>query len=198
MLRLFFERLRKRMSNPETAMATCPATPRSGRWWAIGLAKASVALAVVYAPLGWFSGHYRIVYDSIKGANCLPYSVFLVDLRDRATDRGEYIAFVTRQMEPFYANGTVAVKQIAAVPGDRVQVGRQGVAINGHLQGALLHLKAGERLWRMGRRISDVERDERVPQGHLWMMGTNPRSYDSRYWGYIDNEQIIGRAIPLW
>lgn len=198
MLRPFFGRLRKRMSNPESATATRPATPRSGRWWAIGIAKASVALAIVYAPLGWFSGHYRIVYDSIKGANCLPYSVFLVDLRDRATDRGEYIAFVTRQMEPFYANGTIAVKQIAAVPGDRVQVGKQGVAVNGRLQGALLHLKEGERLWRMGRRISDVERDERVPQGHLWMMGTNPRSYDSRYWGYIENEQIIGRAIPLW
>lgn len=155
-------------------------------------------MAIVSAPLGWFSGHYRIVYDSIKGENCLPYSVFLVDLRDRVTDRGEYIAFVTRQMEPFYANGTVAVKLIAGVPGDRVQVGTEGVAINGHRWGALLHLKDGEKLWRMGRRLSDVERDEVIPEGHLWMMGTNPRSYDSRYWGYIDNEQIIGRAIPLW
>lgn len=186
------------MSNPESGADTHRAQPRTARWWAIGLVKASVAIAIVYAPLGWFSGHYRIVYDSIKGANCLPYSVFLVDLSDHATDRGEYIAFVSRQMEPFYANGTIAVKQIAAVPGDRVQVGAQGVAINGRVQGALLHLKEGERLWRMGRRISDVERDELVPQGHLWMMGTNPRSYDSRYWGYIENEQIIGRAIPLW
>jgi conjugal transfer pilin signal peptidase TrbI len=194
----FFARLRKRMSSPSVASRARPAPARSARWWGIGLAKASVALAIVYAPLGWFSGHYRIVYDSIKGANCLPYSVFLVDLRDHATDRGAYIAFVTRQMEPFYANGTLAVKQIAAVPGDRVQVGAEGVAINGRLQGALLHLRKGERLWRMGRRIVDVERDELVPQGHLWMMGTNPRSYDSRYWGYIENEQIVGRAIPLW
>lgn len=198
MRRPFFGRLRRSMSSPEATTATSRAQARSARWWAIGLAKASVALAIVYLPLAWFADHYRIVYDSVKGANCLPYSVFLVDLRDRATDRGQYIAFVTRQMEPFYADGTIAVKQIAAVPGDRVQVSTQGVAINGHVQGALLHLKEGERLWRMGRRISDVERDELVPQGHLWMMGTNPRSYDSRYWGYIENEQIIGRAIPLW
>ena len=180
------------------ATVAAPARPRSARWWAIGLAKAAVAVAIVYAPLAWFAGHYRIVYDSIKGANCLPYSVFLVDLHERATDRGEYIAFVSRQMEPFYANGTVAVKLIAGVAGDRVKVGAEGVSINGRLWGALLHLKDGEKLWRLGRRVSDVERNEVIPQGHLWMMGTNPRSYDSRYWGYIDNEQIIGRAIPLW
>lgn len=164
----------------------------------MGLANAAAALVIVYVPLDWFAEHYRIVYDSIKGANCLPYSVFLVDLRDRATDRGEYVAFVSKQMEPFYANGTIAVKLVAGVPGDRVTVNETGVSINGRHLGTLLHLKDGERLWRMGRRVADVARDERIPDGHLWMMGTNARSYDSRYWGYIENEQVIGRAIPLW
>lgn len=168
------------------------------RWWLTGLTKVGIAAVIVYVPLHWFAGHYRIVYDAIKGANCLPYSVFLVDLDDRAADRGRYIAFVTRQMEPFYANGTLAVKQIAAVPGDHVQVSAAGVAINGRSHGELVHLKEGERLWRIGRRLADVERDELVPEGHLWMMGTYARSYDSRYWGYIENEQIVGRAIPLW
>lgn len=171
---------------------------RSRRWWAIGLGKAAVALVIVYAPLAWFSAHYRIVYDSVKGANCLPYSVFLVDLRDKATDRGEYIAFVTQQMEPFYRNGTLAVKLIGAIPGDHVQVSGGGVAINGKHWGVLTHLQPGQKLALMGRKVADVARDERVPQGHLWMMGTNPRSYDSRYWGYIQTGQVVGRAIPIW
>jgi conjugal transfer pilin signal peptidase TrbI len=187
------------MSNPsEAAGGHARKLPRSARGWVMGLVNAAAALAIVYVPLDWFAEHYRIVYDSIKGANCLPYSVFLVDLRDRATDRGEYVAFVSKQMEPFYANGTIAVKLVAGVPGDRVTVNETGVSINGRHLGTLLHLKDGERLWRMGRRVADVERDERIPDGHLWMMGTNPRSYDSRYWGYIENEQVIGRAIPLW
>jgi conjugal transfer pilin signal peptidase TrbI len=171
---------------------------RSARWWATGVAKALVAFAVVYAPLAWFAGHYRIVYDSIQGANCLPYSVFLVDLDDRALDRGAYVAFVSKQMEPFYANGTIAVKLVAGQSGDRVTVNEGGVSINGRHFGVLVHLNRGEKLWQMGRRVEDVERDEQVPKGHLWMMGTNPRSYDSRYWGYIQAEQVIGRAIPLW
>jgi conjugal transfer pilin signal peptidase TrbI len=174
------------------------AIPRGPRWWLIGLTKACVALAIIYVPLSAFASHYRIVYDSIKGANCLPYSVFLVDLRDRAVERDEYVAFVSMQMEPFYQNGTLAVKLVAGVPGDHVTVNAKGVSVNGRYMGSLLHLQDGERLWRMGRRVDEVERDEQVPVGHLWMMGTNPRSYDSRYWGYIQKSQVVGRAIPLW
>lgn len=172
--------------------------PRTGRWWAVGLMKAAVALVIVYVPLAWFSGQYRIVYDSIKGANCLPYSVFVVDLKNRSIRRGDYLAFVSRQMEPFYADGTPVVKLVAGVPGDHVQVNAAGVSVNGQQRGTLLHLQDGEKLWRMGRRLTDVARDEVIPPGRVWMMGTHPRSYDSRYWGYISDEQVIGRAIPLW
>jgi conjugal transfer pilin signal peptidase TrbI len=168
------------------------------RWWIAGLAKAFLALLLVYAPIGWFASHYRLVYDAVKGANCLPYSVFLVDVHDRAVVRGEYIAFVSRQMEPFYADGTPAVKQVVGVEGDRVLVNEQGVFVNGRPRGSLLHLQEGERLYRLGLRPEDVQRDEQVPRGRVWMMGTHPRSYDSRYWGYINSEQVIGRAIPLW
>lgn len=171
---------------------------RGARWWLIGCTKATAALAITYVPLAVFASHYRIVYDSIQGANCLPYSVFLVDLRDRSAERDEYIAFVSMQMEPFYQNGTLAVKLVAGVPGDHVTVNTKGVSVNGRYMGTLLHLQEGERLWQMGRRAGEVERDEQVPLGRLWMMGTNPRSYDSRYWGYIQNNQVVGRAIPLW
>lgn len=174
------------------------ANRRGVRWWLIGFAKAAAALAIIYVPLSAFASHYRIVYDSINGANCLPYSVFLVDLRDRVVERDEYIAFVSMQMEPFYQNGTLAVKLVAGVPGDHVTVNAKGVSVNGRHMGSLLHLQQGERLWQMGRRVGDVERDEQVPPGRLWMMGTNPRSYDSRYWGYIQKNQVVGRAIPLW
>lgn len=168
------------------------------RWWVAGLAKALLALVIVYAPLQMFAARYRIVYDAIEGANCLPYSVFLVDLRATNIKRGDYTAFIAEQMEPFYKNGTLAVKLAMAVPSDRVSVGESGVRINGEFKGALLHLQPGERLWRMGKRVADVERDEEVPAGRLWMMGTHARSFDARYWGYIESKQVIGRAIPLF
>ena len=175
-----------------------PVQKRSMRWWAIGVGKGLAALVIVYVPLAAFGAHYRIVYDSVKGANCLPYTVFLVDIDDRSVGRGDYVAFISRQMEPFYGDGTAVVKIAVGVPGDHVRVDSEGVMVNDRNWGTLRHLERGQKLWSMGRRLSDVERDEVVPAGHLWMMGTHPRSYDSRYWGFIKYEQVVGRAIPLW
>jgi conjugal transfer pilin signal peptidase TrbI len=198
----------------------------------MGLVRVLIATAlmvlVLYLPLKGFSERYRILYDSVEGGNCLPYSVFLIDLDDRGVRRGEYAAFFTMQLEPFYRvepavlkeladrreqrvvidrrgvmidgvyRGVAVVKQVSGVPGDHIAVGEAGVLVNGSRKGGLLHASEGGKLWQLGRRVSDYVRDEAVPPGHLWMMGTTERSYDSRYWGYVSDEQVIGRAIPLW
>ncbi|MBU0665276.1 MAG: S26 family signal peptidase [Proteobacteria bacterium] len=37
-----------------------------------------------------------------------------------------------------------------------------------------------------------------VPEGSFFMIGTNPRSYDSKYFGFVDANQILHKALPLW
>lgn len=37
-----------------------------------------------------------------------------------------------------------------------------------------------------------------VPENNYFMMGINPRSFDSRYFGFVHADDILYKALPLW
>jgi conjugative transfer signal peptidase TraF len=91
---------------------------------------------------------------------------------------------------------TEIVKRIAAIPGDRIELGQDGVRVNGDpIPGSELQGRD-----RQGAPLAHAEEGEFVlADGRYWVMGTHVRrSWDSRYFGPIAREQIVGGARPLW
>jgi conjugative transfer signal peptidase TraF len=128
---------------------------------------------------------------------------------DPALVRGEWVAVclegeaarIARERSYVIAGSCASglaeiVKQIVAVPGDRIDLGRGGVRVNGEpIAGSELLDRDSQ-----GEPLAHAEEGEIVlADGRYWVMGTNVRrSWDSRYFGPVARAQIVGGARPLW
>ena len=77
-------------------------------------------------------------------------------------------------------NGTYVIKQVYAFPGDTVKVTDNHVYINGEIANGVLKTD------RWGKPTKHFAWNGKVPKGKIFVMGVHPRSFDSRYWGFVD------------
>jgi len=49
-----------------------------------------------------------------------------------------------------------------------------------------------------GRPLPQFEFNGLVPDDNFFMIGSNPRSFDSRYFGFVHADDILYKALPLW
>lgn len=128
--------------------------------------------------------------------------------------RGDVMVFIPPHEPNYY------IKRVIGLPGDHVQYRDKVVYINGeplaqddtvlleeqgirHSQeeiGGITHdiyTTASERF----ERIYEFMPPEGivVPEGHYFMMGDNrDNSSDSRYWGPVSEDSIVGKAVAVW
>jgi len=84
------------------------------------------------------------------------------------------------------------IKFVSAVGGERVcRVGDRVVARGTIVVRALRRDSRGRRMpaWHGCRRLAP---------GHLFVLGDDPHSFDSRYFGAVSASNIVGRAVPIW
>ncbi|WP_228892997.1 conjugative transfer signal peptidase TraF [Pseudoduganella aquatica] len=88
------------------------------------------------------------------------------------------------------------MKQVAGVTDDQVEIGNDGVRINGRLldMSAPLQADAG------GRTMPRFQADRYVLSEHqLLLMGdSNPRSFDARYFGPVQRGQVKDVVTPVF
>lgn len=165
--------------------------------WTVYFRRLGLALGLLFGgafimawawPTGWKIGH------DPQTAGCLPWSFYVYDhSHPKVQDlhRGDLIVFEARHLR-FFKDGMHMDKLVVGLPGDVLEV-RQDVAyINGRRWGKLWLRKT------LGGRPGQFDRKVVVPAGQVAVMGTEPPSYDSRYWGFLSEDRIIGRARLLF
>lgn len=133
----------------------------------------------------------------MQDINCLPYKAMLLHrVKPSAIRRDEFVIFSpqnNRMTERF--NNRDITKMVGAVAGDTIKVADGVLSINGHVFGKLDIAEKAAKALHVD--VSTFDRIEVVPNGYLFVVGTLPRSFDSRYWGFLPISEVVGTAYPI-
>ena len=167
-----------------------------------GKPKASLGLFLIRAlpililvlSVEYYLGQRFLIGGDDQLDRCLPDKrIYIIDTFNKDIWRGDLIAFRAERMTPYFKDGQIIVKIAAGVTGDRIKVDNLQTTINGSqvIEGLPLAEKLKES-------PDKFNRDETIPSAAYWVTGKTPKSFDSRYWGYVYDYQVIGRAYALY
>lgn len=151
-------------------------------------------LVLAGAGLGELAARRFMLGIDGQAVRCLPWQAFLVDRWRNPPRRLRFVAFRARGLAPLIADGTVLVKQLIGMPGDRMRVRGGRFRINdvdyGRLDPTILA--------RLGAHSGDDGPERVLADGEYALLGTHPAAFDSRYYGAVTAAQVLGEATPLW
>lgn len=149
-----------------------------------------VLVAVFTAPASlYLMDRYQFAIDPQNNQCLPPYRIYLIDKFDKTPIRGKTFSFTSEYIRK-YGKG---IKVVDGLPGDIISVTPEETTINGSMVGEELRLAKES-----GHTEADLTRTGAVQPGRVWLMGRTKLSFDSRYWGTVSQDHILGRAYPIW
>ncbi len=153
--------------------------------------QAALVLGVTVIAMAVFGSWFGVFIDASE-LRCLPERVYLGYPKTRESRLGDIVSFMADdRMAMGLFRGHRLGKIVMAKAGDRVVSDARGVFINGTFIAARNPISLGKL---KDRHLTPVDMDRVLEPGELFVMGTLPRSFDSRYWGVI-KEGVIDKFM---
>ena len=163
-------------------------------WWQLNRREQTVVIVFLAFILAgaWLPG--RI---TVATSGSLDHRVFFLLPAPAKVELGDYLVFRHRGhsqvQQGLRADHDQMIKKVSCLPGDQLTIDEANhFFCNDRLLG--LALEADSK----GRPLPLFSFNGTVPADKLFMIGTHPRSYDSKYYGFIDAHEISHQALPLW
>jgi signal peptidase I len=177
----------------EPAATPPPAADNRGlrnlvEWIAIVVGALAVALIVKTFLIQAFFIPSLSMYPTLDEGDRVLVNKLSYKLHD--VHRGDLVVFERPPGQPA-SDIKDLIKRVVGLPGDEIEARNGVVYIDG---------KRLDEPYLVDGVVTDNLPDQKVPAGHVWVMGDNRTdSADSRVFGPIDEDTIVGRAfIRVW
>jgi signal peptidase I len=137
-------------------------------------------------------GDHILVNKLAYGIRVPLYGHYLVDFGK--VQRGDVIVFIFPE-----DRSKDFIKRVVGVAGDTVEIRGKKISINGkQVEDPHGHFEGDD-----PQNILPASRDDygpaKVPENQLFVMGDNrDRSYDSRFWGFVNLDDVRGKAFLIY
>ena len=127
----------------------------------------------------------------------LAHRIFFLTKTKAAIKNGDYLVFIHKDTS-FVRKGLDQdndrlLKKVGCSPGEMLSVNTKKTFFCGSRKlGTALKVDS------KGRSLPFFDFTGVVPDNSYFMVGTNPRSFDSRYFGFIHADEILYKALPIW
>lgn len=155
--------------------------------------------ALLISGLGFASvmeqtkGQWEFATDVQTYYRCLPFEWYFVRNEvNNEPERGELVRFEAPEHVEAFDGTYELIKLVGAVTGDQWRIDNDVLYINNKRWGDLHLLES------IGMNPGELDGHGVVPEGHIYVLGTNPSSLDSRYWGALDVNRINGTAYAIY
>ena len=175
-------------------MAANPNSASRKPGWRLNRREQVVALVVLASSLlgCWLPAHCAVATSA-----SLDHRVFLLRPVPAQIETNDYLVFRHRDLaqvrKGLGKNRERMIKRVGCRPGEWLQRDAQHrFSCDGRPLGQALATDS------LGQPLPRFTHNGPVPAGQLFLVGTHHRSYDSRYFGFVDAHEILHQALPLW